>query len=67
MLLGGLFQEGFGLLSSTILYGRGAGHDVVSLKQVVADEFYALNRWNSIGLTTNGVRVDIFPYNFVDI
>ena len=36
-----MLQEGFGLSSSTVLCGRGAGWEIVSSKQVVAGKVSA--------------------------
>ena len=50
-----ILQEGFGLSSLPILRRRGTGRNVVSSKQVVADEVCALNRQYSAGLVTDSL------------
>ena len=50
-----MLQEGFGLLSSPVLRRQGAGRDVVSSKQVVADEVCTLNRWYGAGPATDSL------------
>ena len=50
-----LLQEDFGLPFSTILHGRGAGHDVVSPEANGRGQGVCLNRQNSMGQATDSL------------